>query len=368
MVPVCIFFILWLGNLFLQEKLLGLAERLYLPGFSYLKEENEKSGEDWLLEQAIRLLPYLAFTSEKQAYAGEVEDPQTIARILKEQAEDETFAEAEEKREADPTQSSGENAPTDGGFSMEKLQDFEYLLNRFYTVDSITMIGPEQLNIQDLMSRSSKIDRSVQGPKILIFHTHSQETFADSVPGDPNTSIVGIGEYLTELLNQKGIETLHHTGVYDLVDGKLDRSNAYELVEPQVRKILKENPSIQVAIDLHRDGVADTTHLVTEIAGKPTAKIMFFNGLSRTRTNGDIAYLANPYIQENLSFSFQMQLACETRYPGYARHIYLKGYRYSLHMLPKSLLIEAGAQTNTVGEMKNSMEILANVLYGVVTE
>ena len=99
MVPVCIFFILWLGNLFLQEKLLGLAERLYLPGFSYLKEENEKSGEDWLLEQAIRLLPYLAFTSEKQAYAGEVEDPQTIARILKEQAEDETFAEAEEKRE-----------------------------------------------------------------------------------------------------------------------------------------------------------------------------------------------------------------------------------------------------------------------------
>ena len=186
MVPVCIFFILWLGNLFLQEKLLGLAERLYLPGFSYLKEENEKSGEDWLLEQAIRLLPYLAFTSEKQAYAGEVEDPQTIARILKEQAEDETFAEAEEKREADPTQSSGENAPTDGVFSMEKLQDFEYLLNRFYTVDSITMIGPEQLNIQDLMSRSPKIDRSVQGPKILIFHTHSQETFADSVPGGPN--------------------------------------------------------------------------------------------------------------------------------------------------------------------------------------
>ena len=41
MVPVCIFFILWLGNLFLQEKLLGLAERLYLPGFSYLKEEHE---------------------------------------------------------------------------------------------------------------------------------------------------------------------------------------------------------------------------------------------------------------------------------------------------------------------------------------
>lgn len=368
MVPVCIFFTVWLGNLMLQDKLLSLAEKNYLPGFSYLKEEKGESGEEWIMEQAIRLIPYLAFTSEKQAYAGEVEDPQTIAKILKEQAEDETFAEEEENQAMEQAVASDGSEPAEEAFSMEKLQDFEYLLNRFYTVDSITMIGSEQLNIGDLMSRSPKIDNSVQGPKILIFHTHSQETFADSVPGDPTTSIVGIGEYLTELLNQKGIETLHHTGVYDLVDGKLDRSNAYELVEPQIRKILQENPSIQVAIDLHRDGVADTTHLVTEIGGKPTAKIMFFNGLSRTRTNGDIAYLANPYIQENLSFSFQMQLACETRYPGYARHIYLKGYRYSLHMLPKSLLIEAGAQTNTVEEMKNSMEILADVLYGVVTE
>ena len=119
-------------------------------------------------------------------------------------------------------------------------------------------------------------------------------------------------------------------------------------------------------IDLHRDGVPETTHLVTTIDGKPTGKIMFFNGLSRTKTNGDIAYLKNPYIQDNLSFSFQMQLQAESMYPGLARKIYLKGYRYSLHMMPKSLLIEAGAQTNTVEEMKNSMDLLANILYEVL--
>ena len=250
--------------------------------------------------------------------------------------------------------------------SIERLRDFDYLLSNFYTVDSSTMIGPEQLNADDLLGRSMKIDRKQKGPKILIFHTHSQEEFADSIPGDPSTSIVGIGDYLTELLNQKGIETIHDKGVYDIINGQLDRSNAYEYAEEGVRPILEANPTIEVAIDLHRDGVAEGTHLVTEVNGKPTAKIMYFNGLSRTRANGDITYLPNPYIQDNLAFSLQMELASERMFPGFARHIYLRAYRYNLHLLPKSLLIEAGAQTNTVQEMKNAMEVLAETLCQVI--
>lgn len=53
--------------------------------------------------------------------------------------------------------------------SIERLRDFDYLLSNFYTVDSSTMIGPEQLNADDLLGRSMKIDRKQKGPKILIF-------------------------------------------------------------------------------------------------------------------------------------------------------------------------------------------------------
>lgn len=230
------------------------------------------------------------------------------------------------------------------------------------------MIYEDELDVDKLLAKDMHIDTSSKGPKVLIFHTHSQETFADSKTGDASTSIVGIGAYLAQKLNEKGIETIHHDGVYDLIDGTLDRSKAYELSEIGVREILNQNPSIEVVIDLHRDGVREDLHLVTEVDGKPTAKIMFFNGLSRTKANGDIAYLNNPYIQDNLSFSLQMQLASESMYPGFARKIYLKGYRYSLHMMPKSLLIEAGAQTNTVQEMKNAMDLLANILENVLIE
>lgn len=138
--------------------------------------------------------------------------------------------------------------------------------------------------------------------------------------------------------------------------------------EPAIEQILRENPSIEVVIDLHRDGVAEGTRLVTEIDGTQMASIMFFNGLSRTTALGDISYLKNPYIQDNLAFSFQMQLKAAEYYPGLARPIYLKGYRYNMHFKPKSLLIEVGAQTNTLQEAKNAMAPLADVLHRVIQE
>ena len=204
-----------------------------------------------------------------------------------------------------------------------------------------------------------------ENPQILIYHTHSQEGYADSAPGDVSTGVVGAAEYLTKLLQEKyGFNVMHHTGEYDVKD----RDNAYSYAGPALEQILAEHPSIEVVIDLHRDGVAETTRLVTEVNGKQTAQIMFFNGLSRTTANGDIPYLANPYLADNLAFSFQMKLAAEEYYPGFARSNYLKGYRYNLHYRPKSLLIEVGAQTNTFEEARNAMEPLADILHKVLTE
>ena len=70
---------------------------------------------------------------------------------------------------------------------------------------------------------------TVDGPQILIYHTHSQEGFADSVPGDPSTTIVGAGEYLAELLREiVDLKVMHVTSVYDLVDGELDQKRGIQ--------------------------------------------------------------------------------------------------------------------------------------------
>lgn len=49
-------------------------------------------------------------------------------------------------------------------------------------------------------------------------------------------------------------------------------------------------------------------------------------------------------------------------YPGLTRKIYLKAYRYNMHLRPQSLLVELGAQTNTLQEAKNACEPLAQML------
>jgi stage II sporulation protein P len=245
----------------------------------------------------------------------------------------------------------------------QKLQDFDYLRQNFYQIDNSTTIGSDLLNVEKLLGKDVTIKSDVEGPQILIYHTHSQEGYKDSIPGDKSTSIVAVGEYLAQLLSEKyGIEVLHHQGEYDVVD----HAKAYSTAKPAIQKILKENPTIEVVIDLHRDGVAEGTHLVTQINGKATAQIMFFNGLSRTTAQGQLSYLNNPYIEDNLAFSFQMQLAAEEYFPDLARRIYLKGYRYNMHLCPKSLLIEVGAQTNSFEEARNAMEPLAILLAKVL--
>lgn len=249
----------------------------------------------------------------------------------------------------------------------EKLQDYDTLLDHYFVVDPVTMVNSSLINLEDLAEPDMTMKQPAdQGYQILIYHTHSQESYADSRTGDSSTTVVGVGAYLKELLEGYGYSVCHVTDSFDLVDGKIDRNEAYSNARERLLDILEEHPDIQVVLDVHRDGVSESKHLVTEVDGRQTAKIMFFNGLSRTRKVGKITYLENPYIKDNLAFSFQTEYITDSMYPDLCRCIYLKGYRYNLDLRPQSMLVEVGAQTNTVEEAKNAMIPLAEALHKVL--
>lgn len=251
--------------------------------------------------------------------------------------------------------------------SPQILADYNYLMNQFFIVDSQTTTNADQLNAAELLGEDLTIQKDAAKPQILLYHTHSQEAFADSKEGEVEDTIIGVGNYLTELLTKNyGYQVIHVTEAFDMESGELDRSAAYDYAGTYLETILEENPSIEVVIDLHRDGVPENRHLVTEINGKSTAQIMFYNGLSYTIARGSLDYLPNPYIQDNLAFSFQMEYQAAQYYPDFYRGIYLAGYRYNLHLRPRSVLVEAGAQTNTVQEVKNAMEPFADILNRVL--
>lgn len=357
----------------------------FAPSLFY--DDQKKTGAEYLLDRLFQVIPVYGYITATEEYTTQSESNISYEAVIAKEAMDENYVdettgemvtsgESETAKFGETSQIEPETVMEAAGqgtsfvpnqtpvvtYAKEKLNDFDYLLQNFYVVDRTTTINSSQLNAEDLLSRSMKLTHGSDAPQILIYHTHSQERFADSVPGDSATSIVGVGEYLHKLLGNYGFHVIHHTGEYDVES----RDDAYAKAGPAIEQILKENPSIEIVIDLHRDGVAEDTRLVTDVQGKQTASIMFFNGLSRTTANGDIAYLPNPYIQDNLAFSLQMQLAAEEYYPGFSRAIYLKGYRYNMHYCPKTLLVEVGAQTNTLQEAMNAMEPLADIIAKVV--
>lgn len=330
-----------------------------VPIYTYMAErpqETEAGGEP---QETGESETEAEQTQETETASGQTQEPEAVTGQT-ESAED----------GADTYEAAEASAPGTAGISPEllsQLSDFDYLLNEYFTLDAGTTIDGELLNAGDLLNEDLTIEKKSGMPQILIYHTHSQETFADSREGVTEDSIVGMGEVLAELLRDKyGYQVIHDTGVYDLIDGVLDRSAAYDYARAAVQEILEQNPSIEVIIDLHRDGV-EGEKFVTEIDGKPASMIMFFNGLSRDNQNQPLTWLENPYIRENLAFSLQLELKAREQYPGFTRNIYLKAQRYNLHLRPRSLLVEAGTQLNTVEEERNAMEPMAELLDQVLT-
>ena len=110
-------------------------------------------------------------------------------------------------------------------YDKSQLTDYNFVRSHFYTVTSITDLTDSILRPAEFIEKNLAISKDNSKPQILIFHTHSQEGFTDTVEGDVSTTIIGVGNYLTELLvNKYGYNVIHDTSVYDYVDGKLDRS------------------------------------------------------------------------------------------------------------------------------------------------
>lgn len=334
-----------------------------------LQEKNaEHLGEEVAAENRREQEELLMAEAEKDA-ADSRDERQEETQAEKDKIVDESKSGVEEKKEKEEKEEQETVALPHPqiDLSQAKLADFDYVMNHFFILDSNTETNAGQISGTRFLEEDMSIKQDSSVPQILIYHTHSQETFSDSREGEAEDTIVGVGNYLTDILEKNyGYKVIHVTDAFDIMGGELDRSKAYDYARSSIEKVLEENPTVEVVIDLHRDGVPDDRHLVTEINGKQTAQILFYNGLSYTVNQGAVSYLPNPYIEDNLAFSFQLEYQAAQYYPQFYRGIYLAGLRYNLHLRPRALLLEAGAQTNTVEEVRNAMEPFADILNRVL--
>jgi stage II sporulation protein P len=223
-----------------------------------------------------------------------------------------------------------------------------------------------KIDIEKLLNEPLNIKFDKKGPKVLVYHTHTSESYVPkqsdvgkkgipSFSSDTRYNVVRVGEELSRNLKKYGIDVLHNGTVHDT-----NRNAAYGVAIKTLEKYMKSYPSIKVFLDIHRDGVDSTKKLslVKKINGKNAAQIMFVVG-----TNGT---LPHPQWKENLKFALKLQQKLNDKYPGLARPVWISSNRYNQHVSNEALIIEIGGDGNLTSECLESTKYLSEVLNEVI--
>ena len=219
-----------------------------------------------------------------------------------------------------------------------------------WAVDTLSLLkAPLQWNL-----RSEK-------PTVLILHTHAtesyekKETYTESSPYrtlDTGFNMVSIGDRVAEILEEGGIRVIHDRTLHD----HPSYNDAYSRARSSIQKILEENPSVCMVLDLHRDAMTDESgHQKAQTAtlqGTKAAKLMLVMGSDK----GQLSY---PLWESNLSLAVKLQAQLEGKNPGLCRPIRLVKSRYNQDLSTGALLIEIGSAGNTREQALYSAELLA---------
>ena len=212
-----------------------------------------------------------------------------------------------------------------------------------------------------------EVELNADEPQVLILHTHATETYQtwDELVYDPDFSarttdtarnMCAVGDRMTEILNEAGINTVHDTTLHD----SPSYTESYARSAQTARSWLEKYPGIKVILDVHRDAIETTDGVrlkpLCEIEGQDTAQVMIIAGCD----NGSTVNLPN--WKKNLGFAAAWEAEMETLYPGLTRPV-LCGYRfYNQDVTTGSLLIEIGGHANTLTEAVRAGEYAARAL------
>ncbi len=219
----------------------------------------------------------------------------------------------------------------------------------------------------DLVAESTKelpfkLEKNSDQPQILIYHTHTTESFEPyardfydssfySKTTDMTKNIVSVGDNICKQLDKAGITYVHDTLVHDYPS----YNEAYASSRKTVQEILKQYPSIKICLDIHRDGIqrADGTRIapVTQINGKQAAQIMIISGC-------DDGTMGMPDYMMNFRLASKLQSQIESDWKGLTRPVLFDYRHYNQDLSHGSLLIEVGSHGNSVDQAQYSGELI----------
>ena len=222
------------------------------------------------------------------------------------------------------------------------------------------------IDIPALLKADDGVQLSGDDVQVLIMHTHGSEAytpdpFNNYTPTDTdrttdtNYNVVRVGDEIADILESRGIKTVHSRTLHD----SPAYNGSYNRALEDITAYIKKYPSIKVVIDVHRDAMVTQNgtkyKTVAEVNGETTAQLMFVCG-----TDG--GGLVHDSWRKNLSFQMKLQDRLNTEYPGLMRPINIRDERFNQHVTLGSMLLEVGTSGNSLPEALSSARLFANAL------
>ena len=283
-----------------------------------------------------------------QKTASETDTPADILKMMQEA--ETVFANAEKK-----------------GNIVEKQYDATNATDTYGNITVRNTTPSHSVDIKSAVEKNATLQiADKRAPTVLIFHTHTTESYELLNYGwytteyvtrsnSPDRNMVRVGTAICEELTKMGIGVVHDTEIHDT-----KYTGAYDRSRESITQIMAENPSIQVVIDVHRDAIkqSDGTRIkpTAEINGKKAAQIMMIAGCE----DGKVTDF--PRWEENLTFALQLQKTAETDYPGLMRPVLFSARKYNMDVTPCSVLLEVGSDSNTLEEAEYSGHLIGKAL------
>lgn len=212
-----------------------------------------------------------------------------------------------------------------------------------------------------------KPDIKIENKNIILFHTHSCESYTSSeqYPYTPtgtfrttdlNFTVTRVGTELETYMKKYNYNVIHDTSYHDYPAYNGSYTRSLKTVE----NILSTNKA-DIIIDLHRDAIGSRSDYAptVKIGNEYAAQVMFVIGTN----NGG---LWHPNWNQNLKFAIKVQEKAEELYPGLFKPIMVTKSRYNQHTGKYASIIEVGATGNTLEQCLTSMKYLSKVMNEVI--
>ncbi|ENQ3080949.1 stage II sporulation protein P [Bacillus multifaciens] len=223
-------------------------------------------------------------------------------------------------------------------------------------------VNKEKIQEAEKNNPVQRKENSIKGKNaVFIYHTHSWESFLPLLPkakipdeaSSPDVNVSLLGVRLKQQLEGQGIRALHDkTNMGDLLaQKKMKWYQAYKASHGYVKEALTQNKEIAFPIDIHRDDQRKnvTTKLIN---GKSYARLYFIIGME------------NEGREENMKIAGAINSYLDKHYYGLSRGIFKKDKNkgdgaYNQDLSSNALLVEVGGVDNTLEELYNSIDVLA---------